>query len=100
MLYEFQLVGGTEVIEKYFRVAEAPEIGATIWHGGKLYRRIFSTPDVDAGVKQKVHGYPYVARNLPKGLPGAEADTRTGNPVITSQSHEREFAARHGLKRD
>lgn len=100
MLYEFQQVGGTEVIERYYRAADAPEIGEVLMVGEKAYRRIFSTPDIDAGVKQKVHGYPYVARNLPKHLPGADADARTGNPVITSQRHEQEFASRHGLKRD
>lgn len=99
MLYEFQLVGGTEIIERYYRAAEAPEIGEVLMVGEKTYRRIFSTPDVDAGVKQKVHGYPYVARNLPQHLPGAE-HAPSGNCIITSQRHEQEFAARHGLKRD
>lgn len=99
MQYEFQLVGGTERITRSYPVDEAPAIGDTVEVNGKRYMRIFSTPHIDAGVKQKVHGYPYRAHNLPQGLAGAEHDER-GRCIITSQSHEREFAAQHGLKRD
>ncbi len=99
MLYEFQLVGGTERIERSYPMSEAPEIGAKIKVGGKSYVRIFSVPELDAGIAQVVNGYPYQARNLPQGLEGADHDAN-GRCIIRSRLHEKEFSARHNLRRD
>jgi len=99
MLYEFQLLGGSERIERSYPMSAAPEIGARIRVGRRTFVRVFSAPELDAGIDQRVNGYPYVARNLPQHLPGAD-HAPGGNCIITSRNHEREFAARHGLKRD
>jgi hypothetical protein len=98
-LYEFQLVGGTHRVEKFYSIAEAPDLGTQIEVDGKKYIRIMSTPQIDADVKNRARGYPYVSNALPLELPGAQ-HTPEGKPIIRSRLHEKEVAARHGLIRD
>lgn len=38
--YKFQLIGGTEVIEKFYPATESQEIPRVIIENGKGYRRI------------------------------------------------------------
>lgn len=99
MIYEFQLVGGTERIERSYPMRTVPAIGEKIMVGERVFMRVLSLPEIDAGVGQKVSGYPYLARNLPQGLPGAD-HAANGSCIIRSQNHEKQFASRHKLKRD
>lgn len=97
-IYEFQATDGTKV-ERFFSAKNAPDLGKTIRFGGKTYRRIMSTPQISADVKNVVHKYPYVSRSLPRHMPGAQ-HTKEGMPIIRSRQHEREVGAQQGLKRD
>jgi hypothetical protein len=94
-IYEFKLVGGEEVIEKYFRVVEAPNLGATILTDGKLYRRIISS-----GVQADVKEFAHVSHSLPKHCKGAPAYDQAGRPAFSSQRQVQEFAARNKMHWD
>lgn len=101
--YQFRS-GDGETIEKWYPADDAPDLGAVIVVGGKRYTRILSSGiQIDAGVEQKVHGYPYVSNVLPKELEGVECvrtGKNAGKPIIRSQNHEREVGAMCGMKRD
>jgi hypothetical protein len=98
-MYEFQLVGGTEVVERHFRMSEAPDLGAPLVINGKTYRRIVSIPQIDADVQNRVHGYPHVSHTLPRNVGDCEHDSR-GRPIIRSRLHEKEVCAQTGRIRD
>lgn len=98
MIYHFREVGGTEILEEYFSVKDVPDIGEKIHRNGKFYERIFSTPDVDVGVKQKCRGYPYESYSLPDMGDFCEKSPK-GLPIVRSQNHEREICAMTGRKR-
>lgn len=106
MLYEFQEVGGTQVIERDYRMKDAPELGTVILVDGKAFQRILSaSSQIDAGVRQIVGGYPYLSYQLPRETPGCEKVDRPGHhshgrPIIRSRQHEREIGAALGMKRD
>lgn len=85
--YEFGLVGGTEVIERYFPAAEAPALGSTITVDGKLYRRIIST-----GVQADVKNFAHVSHSLPRHCKGAPHYDKEGRPAFQSQREVQEFA--------
>ena len=91
--YEFRKPDG-EIVSRYFAASAIPELGATVTIDGVDCVRILSCPQIDAGVRQKVHGFPYVSYSMPRQLSGAEHDS-AGRPVITSQRHEREMCRRH-----
>lgn len=100
-MYEFQLVGGVEKVERFFPMAEAPAFGTRITVDGKSYIRIASVAQIDADVKNRVHGYPYVSHTLPRNtdLAGCKHDHR-GRPIIESRTHEKEVCAQTGRIRD
>jgi hypothetical protein len=97
-MYEFQLVGGAEKIERFFPMSQAPAIGKRIQHNGKTYMRIVSVAQIDADVANRARGYPYVSSALPRNLPGAD-HTADGKPIIRSRTHEKNVMAQHGLVR-
>lgn len=101
MIYEFQIVGGTEVIEESFSIKDCPELGTLIHRNGHTYRRIMSAPQIDADVKNICRGYPYISSSMPRNgaVPGCEHDKK-GRPIIRSRLHEKEVCAMGGLVRD
>lgn len=54
---------------------------------------------VSDAYQRSTNQYPYVSRRLPRGLEGCPTNAK-GQPVILSQTHEREIMARHGYRRD
>ena len=97
-MYEF-VNNRNEEKEFYFSMANAPEIGSIVEdEDGNEWRRV-SSFQVDAGLDQVVHGYPYVSRSAPRNVAGAKCN-KQGMPIITSRRHEREFSNRHNLVRD
>tara|TARA_R110000803_G_C11989495_1_gene321993 strand:- start:48147 stop:48437 length:291 start_codon:yes stop_codon:yes gene_type:complete len=96
MLYEYYNKETEEIIERNYPMGEYPD---KIKVDGKPFVRIMSTPQISAGVKGIVHGYPYEAKSLPDNLPGCE-HTKKGVPIIQSRQHEREIAAREDCHRD
>lgn len=94
-IYEFQLVGGSEVIDKFFPAAKAPELGAVIMEGGKTYRRIISRPP-EAQVKNFAH----VAHNLPRHCKGAPHYDAQGRPAFETQKEVQEFAKANNMHWD
>ena len=94
-MYEFQVVGGAETIERYFPAAECPELGSTLRVGEKVYRRILSrSPEV------RVKNFAHVVRNLPMNCKGAPAYDKQGRPAFSSQKQVEEFAKRNGMHWD
>lgn len=96
MLYEFQSLRDGRVIEREFRIAEAPPLGSTIVVDGEEFERIVSQPHVNM---QPSHwNYPVVSRSLPRRLEGCE-HTPDGKPIIRNKAHERELASKFDLRR-
>lgn len=93
-IYAFKTASGQEV-ESYFPADEAPSIGSEVEINGALCTRVPSFVLDSAGISRKTHQYPYVSRALPRKLPGVGDYDNQGRPVIRSQSHERDVAARH-----
>ena len=97
-MYQFENNRGEEK-EFYFSMANAPDIGSVIDdEDGNEWTRV-SSFQLDAGLDNMVHGYPYVSRSAPRHVKGAKTN-RQGMPIITSRRHEREFSDRHNLTRD
>ena len=98
-MYPFQHADGT-VEDLFFSMIDVPKIGDdAINEVGEPVTRLPSHFQVDAGVDQKVHGYPRVSKSLPRHLKGCKTNDQ-GQPIITSQLHEREIMAEHGYIRD
>jgi hypothetical protein len=93
-VYEFMLVGGTEILERYFSASECPELGATIDHNGKRYMRVISTPPNIQPVWK-----PYASLSMPRRMPGFNHDAE-GHTVIETQAQERRAMAILDRKRD
>tara|TARA_Y100000114_G_C11744778_1_gene321012 strand:- start:997 stop:1296 length:300 start_codon:yes stop_codon:yes gene_type:complete len=97
-IYVFHDDEGNEY-EVFFNASEVPSIGQTIDGDGKVLTRVPSFILDSAGIERKTHKYPYVSRSLPRNLAGAESNNK-GQPIIRSQSHERDVAARHDMEKE
>ena len=97
-LYLFKDENGTEVAH-FFSSNEAPSIGDQLMIDGVYCTRMASFSIDTAGIKRKTHKYPYVSRSLCRNAEGCETNKR-GQPIITSQTHEREVAARYDMVKD
>lgn len=86
-------------VEHIFTSDETPKIGEQVMIDGKLCTRRASFLIDSAGIERKTHKYPYVSRSLCRNSDGCK-HTKTGQPIITSQKHEREVAARHDMVKD
>lgn len=95
-IYLFVNKGGQEV-ESFFTADLAPRIGDKVEINGAECTRVASFILDSAGIERKTHKYPYVSRALPRNLPGVENYDKQGRPVIKSQGHERDVAARHNM---
>ena len=97
-VYAFKDEQGVEA-EHFFNSSEAPSIGATVVIEGKNLKRIPAFNVDTAGIARKTHKYPYVSRSLCRNAEGCQTNAK-GQPIITSQRHEREVAARHDMAKD
>tara|TARA_R100001594_G_scaffold67913_2_gene102221 strand:+ start:919 stop:1221 length:303 start_codon:yes stop_codon:yes gene_type:complete len=95
-IYLFVNEKGQEV-ESFFSSDSAPRIGDEVEIDGSKCTRVASFILDSAGIERKTHKYPYVSRALPRNLPGVENYDKQGRPVIKSQSHEKNVAARHNM---
>jgi hypothetical protein len=84
---------------QYYPYEEAPKIGQQVTIEGDQYKRVWSFNIDAAGIRRKVEKYPYVSRVLPRNIDGCEANS-AGQPIIRSQRHEVEVAARHDMGKD
>ena len=98
-VYLFRDEKGIEV-ESYYRYEDAPRIGDTVDIGGSKCTRVASFIIDSAGIERKTHKYPYVSRALPRNLTGVNNYDKQGRPIIRSQSHERDVAARHDMVKE
>lgn len=94
-MYEFQLVGGTETIERYYPAAQAPELGAKILAGGKAYMRIISV-----GPEVCVKSYGHVSYSLPRNCKDAPHYDAQGRPAFESKQEVMEFAKKSKMRWD
>jgi len=86
-------------VEHFFDTSNAPSIGEQVMVDGVLCTRRASFLIDSAGIERKTHKYPYVSRSLCRNIEGCNT-TEDGKPIITSQNHEREVAARHDMVKD
>lgn len=91
VLYEFECeCGHAQAI--HVPMKQAPALGSQRRCGqcgrNTLTRVISRSIQIDAGVKQKVHGYPYLCRQWSE-LPLTQQDAN-GHSIIESPQHERE----------
>lgn len=82
--YQFQSDDG-EVIERRYPAHDAPDIGQAVRKGGKVYRRIFSIPEVVKPFK------PYASPTLPPGHMGCHVNEQ-GFSVVESREQENRIA--------
>lgn len=108
-LYEFQLESG-EVVEEFFHMSDAPEIGSYVvleTHDMQTGRRIVTAGSTQAQVKDYFH----VAHSLHRDNPhrpllnedGSKRYPRcdnAGRPVFESKREIDEFKARHDYAYD
>ena len=83
-------------VEHLMSSSDVPSIGEKRVIDGKECTRKPSFIIDSAGINRKTHKYPYVSRTLCRNSEGCET-TKGGKPIITSQRHEREVAARHDM---
>jgi len=98
-IYIFETAAG-DVVERYFPMAEAPEIGATVLDdaAGPILR----LPSVPAG-KDIVRDYRCVGHSLPRISPNDPDPiwphfTPDGKPTFTSKAQVQEYSARTGRR--
>ena len=96
-MYPFKEVGGEEIIERFYSMKEAPELGMEIEHEGRKFQRIlttqlFLTPDPYQGEREDI--------TFPKGQDLGAGLGPKGHPIIKNRQHDREICARWGMKRD
>ena len=107
--YVFEAMDGSgDVVERHLPMSQAPDLGATLDVEGRVYRRVMS-PGIQIGGEmgwRKRKKWPVHSETLPRWQrPEKEPDSlRTGfdekgRPVIRSQRHENELAARLGRQR-
>lgn len=99
-IYSFRADDG-EVIEQFFRMAEAPRIGDTISVDGREFRRIADCLVSTCTDSLRVHPkYPYASAALPRqqwwskkeiAATGTKFD-RTGKPIVRTPRHEASVA--------
>ena len=97
-IYAFRDEDGNDH-ELFFNASEAPKIGSTVMGNGKTLTRVPSFMLDAEGIARKTHKYPYVSHALPRNLEGADCNKR-GQPIIRSQSHERDVASRHDMEKE
>lgn len=93
-LYQFQADDGS-VIEREYPMAQAPALGSALTVDGKTYRRVVCAgPQVGAGVRDRVHGYPKRSIAAPqwsgKGVPGVSHDPQ-GHVVFANPAAKRDY---------
>jgi len=99
-IYEFQLVGTSEVIEKYYPIGKAPAVGEHIYEGGKMYRRILSKVRLNSEqIANVAHGYPYESRSLPQFDADVAKTSPNGFTIVQNQAHERNLMSMTGRTR-
>lgn len=98
MIYLFKTKEGAD-IELDFPMGTAPKIGDWIIRNGVEMQRIASFQLDEGGIARKTHQYPYVSQTLPRNLEGCDS-TKSGKPIIRSQTHEREIARQHGYTKE
>tara|TARA_Y100001937_G_scaffold128765_1_gene207748 strand:- start:3369 stop:3671 length:303 start_codon:yes stop_codon:yes gene_type:complete len=98
-MYEFSRESDGKIVELHYNMADAPPIGSVIEQDGERLTRIVSNSQISAAVEVVTHQYPYVSRSMPRNVPGCETN-KHGQPIISSQRHEREVMNRLGLERD
>lgn len=86
-------------VEHFFKSDDVPRVGEQTVIGGALCTRKPSFSVDTAGIARKTHKYPYVSRSLCRNAKGCKTNRR-GQPIIKSQRHEREVAARHDMVKD
>lgn len=85
-------------VEHLMSSGDVPSIGEKMVIDGKECTRMASFIIDTAGIDRKTHKYPYVSRSLCRNAGGCKT-TKDGKPIVTSQRHEREVAARHDMER-
>ena len=98
MLYQFQSDDG-EVIERDYRMSNAPELGQKVTVNGKAYHRILSLPASVGLAEYDENDYPRVSRALPKFTKGCPLNEK-GQPVILNKAHERRILKQEGYTRE
>ena len=98
MLYQFKASDG-EIIERDYRMKDAPELGHTITVEGKEYARILSEPAFVGLAEYDSNEYPRVSRALPKFTKGCPLNEK-GQPVILNKAHERKILKQEGFSRE
>lgn len=98
MRYQFQADDG-EVIERDYRMKDAPELGYKITIDGKEYARILSEPAFVGLAEHDSNDYPRVSRALPKYTKGCPLNDK-GQPVILNKAHERRVLRATGYTRE
>ena len=99
--YVFQYDDGSTV-DQFYSMADAPKIGDVVTINGRKATRIPHFHLDAAGIERKTHKYPYISNSLPSTIRGCDYAVQNGRkkPVIRSQSHEREIAARYDYVKD
>lgn len=98
MLYQFKSDDG-EIIERDFRMKDAPDLGAVVRFKGKSYRRILSLPASVGLAEHDSNDYPRVSRALPKFTKNCPLNDK-GQPVILNKAHERRILAQENYTRE
>ena len=98
VLYQFQASDG-EIIERDYRMKDAPELGFQITVGNKAYARILSEPAFVGLAECDSNDYPRVSRALPKYTKNCPLNEK-GQPVILNKAHEREVLRATGYTRE
>jgi hypothetical protein len=90
-VYEFQSVdNGDEVIGRFYRASDAPELGTLISNDGKFYKRILSV-----GAEVRVENLT-PSPTMPAWSPGFTHDDK-GNCYTRGSKHAKDCAKRNQL---
>ena len=100
MIYCYRCPACNVLSQKDFRMGAAPG-NVACPSCSAIAERSWSDegPKINADYQSAANKYPYVSHRLPRNMPGAPHDS-SGKPVVLSQRHEREIAARQGLRRE
>ena len=98
MLYQFKSNDG-EIIERDFRMKDAPDLGHPIEVNGKTYKRILSLPASVGLAEYDQDQFPRVSRCLPKYTKNCPLNEK-GQPVILNKAHERRILKQEGYTRE
>jgi len=87
--YVFERNDDGATVEKFFPMGDAPRICDEIVIDGHMCTRVASSLMVDAGVKRKVHQYPFNSESLPRHVDlGCERDDK-GRQIVPNQRAEK-----------